>query len=97
MTHGQEDMLINIHAKPKSRRGGIFVDGDGTVTVMVKSPPDKGKANKEIIKVLADKLGIPTSRVTIVAGHKSTTKRIAISGADGAILSRLEDDKEDGA
>lgn len=52
---------------------------DGTLKVRVKAPPEKGKANKEVIKVLAKKYGVKKSEVEIVSGATDQIKLIKIS------------------
>jgi uncharacterized protein len=55
---------------------------DGTWKVKVAAAPEKGKANKALCAFLADKLGVPQSRVHIVSGETSHLKRIHVdSGA----------------
>jgi uncharacterized protein (TIGR00251 family) len=48
--------------------------------VRVAAPPVKGKANKELIAFLAQKLGVSKSVLTIIKGHTSRNKVIAIDG-----------------
>jgi uncharacterized protein (TIGR00251 family) len=51
---------------------------DGTWKVKVAAAPEKGKANKALCAFLADKLGVPQSRVHIVSGEASHLKRIHV-------------------
>lgn len=48
--------------------------------VRVRAPPEGGKANEEVRRVLADALGVPPSSVEIVSGHRSRRKRVRVSG-----------------
>jgi len=48
------------------------------ITIGIKSKPIKGEANKEIIKKIAKHFKIPTTRVQIKSGHKSSEKIIEI-------------------
>ncbi|MDZ4231295.1 MAG: DUF167 domain-containing protein, partial [Patescibacteria group bacterium] len=45
----------------------------------LKSPAVEGKANQELIEVLADHFGVAKSMVEIVSGLKSRRKRVNIS------------------
>ena len=45
----------------------------------------EGEANEELIRFLARALGVPRSRVTILSGQASRTKRVSVSG-DGRLL-----------
>jgi uncharacterized protein (TIGR00251 family) len=52
-------------------------EGD-VLKVRIKAPPDKGKANVELVRFLAEHFGVSQSAVTIVSGHTSRLKRIQI-------------------
>jgi hypothetical protein len=73
-------MYLRIKVHPKSKDSGVFdTMEDGTLKVRVKAPPEKGKANKEVIKVLAKKYGVKKSEVEIVSGATDQIKLIKIS------------------
>lgn len=46
------------------------------------SPPEKGKADKWLIGLLAEALGIVTDDINVVSGHSAPSKVIAINGMD---------------
>jgi len=50
------------------------------VCIRLISIPEQGKANQELVKVIAKKLGISRSSVELVAGAKNRLKRISITG-----------------
>ena len=84
-----DGILLTINVKPNSRQQELIIDTDeNCATILVKSPPDKGKANKEIIKMLAKILDVSSSKITIVAGHTSRTKKIAIRTTNIAKINR---------
>jgi uncharacterized protein (TIGR00251 family) len=66
--------------KPKSSRRKIVIENDGGLKVFLHSPPEGGKANDELRKTLSCALRISQSSVEIVAGLKSKTKLLRISG-----------------
>jgi uncharacterized protein len=51
---------------------------DGTWKVKIAAAPEKGKANKALCAFLAEKLGVPRSRVHIVTGETSHLKSIHV-------------------
>ncbi|MBP1928044.1 uncharacterized protein (TIGR00251 family) [Methanolinea mesophila] len=53
-----------------------------SIGVQVTAPPVEGKANKAICNVVARVLGIPASRVSIVAGSTSSQKQVLVLGLD---------------
>lgn len=50
-----------------------------TLKVRVTAPPERGKANAAVERLLADHLAIPKSRATIVSGHTSTRKVVELA------------------
>lgn len=73
-------MYLRVKVQPKSRESAIGdVMDDGTLKVRVKAAPEKGKANKEVIKVLAKKYGVRKSEVEIVSGKTDQIKLIKIN------------------
>ena len=83
-------VTVRVRAKPgSSRRGIIRADAD-TLAIGLNSPPEKGRANHELIEILARSAGVPRSALTIVRGANSRDKLIAISASDlDAISARL--------
>jgi uncharacterized protein len=73
-------MQKRVKVKPNSRLTKIVEEEDGSLTVHLKSPPIDGKANEELIKVLADKYDVPKSRITIKLGLTSRQKLVEIEG-----------------
>ncbi|WP_071839332.1 DUF167 domain-containing protein [Nodularia spumigena] len=51
---------------------------DGSLIVRLKSPPVDGKANEELIKLLAEKFHVPKSHIRIKSGVSSRQKLIEI-------------------
>ncbi|MFC1600213.1 DUF167 domain-containing protein [Patescibacteria group bacterium] len=73
-------MYLRVKVQPKSRESAV-VDTmeDGTIKVRVKAAPEKGKANKEVIEVLAKEYGVRKSEVEIVGGAYDQIKLIKIN------------------
>ena len=73
-------MEFQVKVIPKSSRTELVgYLPDGTWKVKVAAAPEKGKANRALCEFLAEKLGVPKSRVKIVSGETSHLKRIHIS------------------
>ena len=51
--------------------------------VRVTAPPDEGKANAAVCKVVANALGVPKSAVSVVRGHAARVKTLEIDGMTG--------------
>jgi hypothetical protein len=79
MTHAT---TIQVKVKPNARESRLDPpEDDGPWLAKLKSPPVDGKANKELIALVAKHFGYPRSSVTITAGHKGRMKRIRIDPA----------------
>lgn len=67
-------MRIIVKAKPKSSKEYVKRTGETSFTVAVKEPPEKGKANQAIVKVLSKLLKIPLSSINLISGQSSRVK-----------------------
>ena len=70
---------IEVHVQPKASRNRI-VTQDGKVKVYVTAAPERGRANKAVVEVVALRLGVPKSAVSIISGARSRTKLLAVEG-----------------
>ncbi len=59
---------------------------DGAFAVRLAAKPVDGAANKALCKFIAERVGVPPSRVRIVRGERSRRKRIAVVGMSEADL-----------
>jgi len=67
-------MKIFIKARPSAREEKVEKISETNFVVWVKEPPVKNKANKAIIKALAQYFNIASSGVVLVAGSSSRQK-----------------------
>jgi uncharacterized protein (TIGR00251 family) len=72
-------MRLSIRVYPRSSQARIEPAGEGEYRVRVHSAPENGKANAEVIELLAAHLGVPRSRIRIVRGAASRNKIIEIT------------------
>ncbi|CAM3876569.1 MULTISPECIES: DUF167 domain-containing protein [Tsukamurella] len=71
--------IVTCTIKPGSRRGpAVEIADDGALTLIVREPATENRANQAAVRLLADHLGVPKSRIRLVAGHTSRTKRFAV-------------------
>lgn len=71
-------MQRQVKVKPNSKKQSIEESTDGSLTVHLKSPPVDGKANKELIELLAAKFNVSKSQIRIKSGLSSRNKLIEI-------------------
>jgi hypothetical protein len=72
--------ILPIRAHPGARRNEIRGVQDGMLKVSVTQGPEKGKANKAVIELLAKKLGLKKSQIELIAGETSHQKRFLLRG-----------------
>ncbi|MFI5119509.1 MAG: DUF167 domain-containing protein [Thermoanaerobaculia bacterium] len=71
-----------------SRRRVLGVHG-GALKLSVKAPPEKGKANKDVISLVAETFGLAPSDVEILSGETSPDKVVRLPLASGEAARRL--------
>ena len=71
-------MRIVVKVKPKSKKVSIKQISENSYEVKLKSPPDKGKANEELIEILSEYFNKPKSNIKLIRGHTSREKLIEI-------------------
>ena len=70
---------VTVTVKPGSRKGPLVeAAADGALTIYVRERAIEGKATEAAARLLADHLGVPRSRVELVAGATSRVKRFRI-------------------
>ena len=77
-----------MHVYPNAARNELAGFSEGVLRLKVAASPVKGKANKELIAFLAQKLGLSKGDFTILKGHSSRNKLISIAGLSREELSR---------
>ena len=75
-----EGSILPVRTQAGARRSGIVGEHDGALKVAVTAAPEKGKANKALVEVLARALGVRKSEVQLIAGETSANKRFLILG-----------------
>jgi uncharacterized protein (TIGR00251 family) len=72
-------MTVRVKVTPRSTRSEVVGRmADGTLKVRIAAVPERGKANLELIGVLAEHFGVERSAVTIVSGHSAGLKLVRV-------------------
>jgi uncharacterized protein (TIGR00251 family) len=71
--------IIQVRVKPNARVSTLEAAVDGPWLAQLKSPPVDGKANKELIALIARQFGCPKSSVSIKSGASARTKLVKIA------------------
>lgn len=72
--------VIFVKAKPNARASALTLQDDGIWLAQLKSAPVDGKANAELITLIAKQFGCAKSDVAIKTGAGSRLKRVTIPG-----------------
>ena len=79
----EKGVFLRVIVRPMSKeREFLAMVNERDIVANLKSPAREGKANTELVKRLSKHLGLSTSNVTLVSGHKSKEKTILILGLD---------------
>ncbi len=70
---------IKVKVLPRSSQNQILMRDD-LITAKVSAPPVEGSANRALIALLAEKLGIPKGRIEIASGKNARVKILRVRG-----------------
>ena len=71
---------LTLRVSPGATRAAV-VGRHGTAwKVRVAAPPEGGRANDAVVRLLADAVGVPARDVEIVSGHAAREKVVALAG-----------------
>lgn len=78
--YGDDGLVLKVRVHPGSRRNevrGIHAD---ELSVAVTQAPEKGKANKAVVELLARALNVKRSQIALLSGAAAASKRFVIHG-----------------
>ncbi|MCR6495428.1 DUF167 domain-containing protein [Thermomonas sp. S9] len=70
--------ILMVKAKPNSRVSALTPQADGSWLAQLKSPPVDGKANAELVALVAQRFGCAKSQVLVKTGAGARLKRVQI-------------------
>ncbi len=85
----EHGFTLRVRVKPKASKDAIegvetAADGQEHLKVRVRAVPDRGRANAAVAALVADRLGVPKSAVTVVSGHTARIKTLRIDAGPEA-------------
>jgi uncharacterized protein (TIGR00251 family) len=75
---------IDVRVTPRGGRDTIVGWREGALAVRVAAAPVDGAANDALVRMIARRLGVPPSSVTLVAGGRSRMKVVEVAGMSDA-------------
>ena len=67
-------MLIKVKVFPNSKKEEVIKKSEESFEGKVKAKPEKGMANKEVVKLLSVYFKIPESKIKLIKGFKERNK-----------------------
>lgn len=78
--------------RPRGSKDELIGTRDGVLRAKVTAPPVDGRANKALCKLIAKRVGVAPSRVSVVRGEKSREKVVRVEGIDSVALREALDE-----
>jgi len=91
---GSEDapvLLLRVMAHPGAGRSEVVGQQGDALRVKVAAPPVDGRANRAVVELVAEVLGVKPAQVSIDRGESSRSKRLRIEGVTADQARRLLD------
>ncbi|HXF85401.1 MAG TPA: DUF167 domain-containing protein [Anaerolineales bacterium] len=80
---GKKGSALAVRVTPRASRNEIVeLLEDGTIKIRIAAPPADNEANQALLEYLSEILGVPKSRLDIVAGASGRDKLISIMDMD---------------
>ena len=73
-----EGTIVPVRVSAGARRNQIRWESDGLLRAWLTQSPEKGKANRALLDLLAQSLQLRKSQLELLTGHASPQKRLLI-------------------
>jgi uncharacterized protein (TIGR00251 family) len=77
-----EPTRLRLRVSPGAARAGITGQHGDAWKVRVTAPPEDGRANEAVVRLLAEALAVPRRAITLVSGHGGREKIVQLTGID---------------
>ncbi len=79
---------LRLRVQPRASRSEVVGLHGDTIRIRLAAPPVDGAANEELVRHLAETLGVPRRAVEITAGHGGRLKTVTVAGVNPAAAAR---------
>ncbi len=89
-----DDLLLSLHVQPGASRPGIAGLHGDAVKIRVSAAPQDGRANREVVRLLADAFAVAPSAVRLLRGATGRRKRVRVArpgkGPARSVLDKID-------
>lgn len=79
-----EGIVFAVYVQPRASANAVAGVHENALKIRLTAPPVDNAANRMCIRFLSKTLGIPASRMEILAGHGSRKKKLLIRFPEGS-------------
>lgn len=84
------DISLPVKVVPGSQTAGILGKLGNRLKIKVQAPPEGGRANQEVMRLVAEELGIGLEQIELVFGGSSPEKLFKITTSDTTEMARIQ-------
>ena len=89
----KKGLEIRVRVAPNSSQESVCFDKEQGLIVKLKSPPVDGRANRDLLRIVAKKLGIAPTRIAVCKGLASRNKVLLVQEfSDADAMDKLSPD-----
>lgn len=82
-------IVVSVKVHPNAGKDRVVGEHADKIKIAVTVAPEKGKANRAVIKVLSRRLGVKSSDIQIVSGETSRDKKVFIKNITEEDFNRI--------
>jgi hypothetical protein len=79
---------VRLRVSPGAKSAQVVGRHGEAWKVRVAAPPEGGRANDAVVRLLAETLSLPRDAVTLVSGHGARDKIVQLAGLDPTQIER---------
>ena len=83
-----EATRLRLRVSPGAKCAGVVGRHGDAWKVRVAAPPEHGRANTAVVRLIADAVSVPVDAVTVVSGHRTREKIVELAGIDPSSIER---------
>jgi len=72
-------MYIKVRVKTGQKKESVGQLTPTSFKIFVKEKAERNSANARVIKIIAERLGVPAKKVRIISGHRAPSKLLSIA------------------